>query len=62
MDRLMVDVTELPDVKQGNIATLIGRDGSAEIMAEQVAANTRTITNELLSRLGSRVERVFYYT
>jgi len=59
MDQLMVDVTELPDVERGDVATLIGRDGSAGITVEQAAADAGTIANELLSRLGSRVERVF---
>lgn len=60
MDQLMVDVTGIPDVKRGDVATLIGRDGSAEITAEQAAADAGTITNELLSRIGIRVKRVFY--
>jgi serine/alanine racemase len=59
MDQLMVDVTELPDIKQGDIATLIGRDGREEISAEQVARAAGTITNELFSRLGDRLERVY---
>jgi stage V sporulation protein SpoVS len=50
MDQLMVDSTELPDGIQGDIATLIGKDGSAEITAEQVAANAGTIANEVLRR------------
>ncbi len=62
MDQLMVDITGLSTVKQGDIATLIGRDGTEEILAEQVAANAGTITNELLSRLSNRMERVFCYT
>lgn len=61
MDQLMVDVTELPGVERGDVATLIGKDGSAEIKVEQAAADAGTIANELLSRLGSRVERVFCY-
>lgn len=60
MDQLMVDVTGIPGVKRGDIATLIGKDGSAEITAEQLAADAGTITNELLSRIGARVKRVFY--
>lgn len=59
MDQLMIDVTNVPNVKQGDIAVLIGRDGNEEITAEEVAASAETITNELLSRLGSRLERVF---
>ena len=59
MDQLVVDVTGLPDVKRGDVATLIGKDGSEEITAEETAGNAGTITNELLSRLGDRLERVF---
>ena len=59
MDQLMVDVTGVPDIKRGDIVTLIGRDGYEEIRAEQSAADAGTITNELLSRLGDRLERIF---
>ncbi len=60
MDQLMVDVTDIPVVKRGDIATLIGKDGSEKITAEQVAANAGTITNELLSRLGTRLEKIIW--
>jgi serine/alanine racemase len=59
MDHLMVDVTHIGDVMRGDIATLIGQDGEAIISAEQVAEQCGTITNEILSRIGSRVERVY---
>lgn len=58
MDQFMVDVTEIPGVKSGDIATIIGRDGEEKISAEKIALNAGTITNELLSRLGSRLERI----
>ena len=54
MDQMSVDVTDIPDVKVGDIVTLIG-DG---ITAETVAKNKGTITNELLSRMGKRLETV----
>ncbi|MBQ4040041.1 MAG: serine racemase VanT catalytic subunit [Oscillospiraceae bacterium] len=54
MDQMSVDVTDIPDVKVGDTVTLIG-DG---ITAETVAENTGTITNELLSRMGKRLETV----
>lgn len=60
MDQLIADVTKLPDIKRGDIVTLIGKDGSEEITAEQAALNAGTITNELLSRLSDRLERVFF--
>lgn len=59
MDQLLVDITDLSEVIPGDIATLIGPDGRDEIMAEEVAMNAGTITNELLSRLGSRLERIY---
>ena len=55
MDQLLVDVTEVPGVAPGDRVTLIGRDGSQEIRAEEAAGWCHTITNELLSRLGQRL-------
>ena len=59
MDQLLVDITDIPGVAPGDVATLIGRDGDAFLSAEEVAGAAGTITNELLSRLGGRLERVF---
>lgn len=59
MDQLTVDISDIPDVQHGDIATLIGDDGNEAITAEQVASLAGTITNELLSRLGNRIERVY---
>ena len=58
MDQLFVDVTDVPNVCPGDVATLIGRDGELTIRAEEVARRCGTITNELLSRLGTRLEQV----
>lgn len=55
MDQLTVDITNIPDVKAGMLATLIGKDGDSEISAVEMAANAGTITNEILSRLGQRL-------
>ena len=59
MDMLMLDVTAAEDVKAGDIATFIGKDGSEEIRCEQVAAAAGTITNDILCRLGNRLHRVY---
>ncbi|WP_449536368.1 serine racemase VanT catalytic subunit [Ferdinandcohnia sp. Marseille-Q9671] len=59
MDQLVVDVSAIEAVQAGDIATLIGRDGSEQITAEEVAEKCGTITNELCSRLGSRLEYVY---
>lgn len=55
MDQLAVDVTDIPDVKIGTIATLIGKDGNEEITAPTVAECSGSIANELLSRMGQRL-------
>lgn len=36
MDQLVIDITDIHDVKRGDIATLIGEDGSEIITAEEV--------------------------
>lgn len=59
MDQLVVDVTDVRNVKIGNIATLIGKDGDEEITAPMVAENSESITNELLSRMGQRLRLVY---
>lgn len=59
MDQLMIDCSGIPDVRQNDIVTLIGEDGTERITAEQVAKQAGTITNELCSRLGNRLERVY---
>lgn len=59
MDQTMLDVTEIADVKEGDIATLIGRDGEEEIEAAALAMQAGTITNELLSRLGGRLTKTY---
>lgn len=58
MDQLLVDVTEIPTAEPGGEAVLIGRSGQEEIRAEEFASWADTITNEVLSRLGSRLERI----
>ena len=58
MDQLLADVTAIPQVKPGDIATIIGCDGQESISAADLAGACGTITNELLSCLGPRLERV----
>lgn len=59
MDMTMVDVTGLPDVRVGDEAVLIGRQGMEEITADEVAEVQGTISYEVLSRIGPRVPRVY---
>ena len=55
MDQLLVDVTEMDTISPGDVVTIIGRDGGQEIRVEEVAEQCGTISNEILSKLGSRL-------
>lgn len=55
MDQTMVDVTGVPDVKPGDEAVLMGRDGDAELSADELAAMCDTISYEMLLAHGKRV-------
>lgn len=58
MDQLVIDVTHIAGVKPDDVVTLIGTDGAERIRCEEMAEKCGMITNELLSRLGSRLNRV----
>ena len=57
MDAITVDVTDVEGVHVGDVVTLIGQDGEEAITAEQVAAWSGTISYEVLTAIGQRVER-----
>lgn len=57
MDQTIVDVSEIPAARQGGIAVIIGKSGASEIRAYDIAEQSGTITNEVLSRLGFRLAR-----
>lgn len=59
MDQLLIDVTDIPGAKPGNTVTLIGREGQEELSASEAALAAGSITNELLCRLGNRLERIY---
>jgi alanine racemase len=59
MDLIMVDITDMPDVRVGDIVTLFGQDGAAEISVEECAIKANTIVYEITSGIGPRVARVF---
>jgi len=58
MDMVVVDLTGVPEADVGDVVTLIGRDGGAEITLEEVAALADTISYEILTGLGPRLPRV----
>src|SRR5579863_1671988 len=59
MDLTTLDVTTVPNAKLGDVVTLYGRDGNAEIKVSDVAAEIGTVTSDLLCALGRRVPRCY---
>lgn len=59
MDQAMVDVTHIEEARQGDVVTLIGKDHSATISVHDMARWAGSIPNEIVSRLGSRMGRVY---
>lgn len=58
MDMTVIDLSDSPETAVGDVVTLIGRDGDAEITVEQVAALADTISYEVLTGLTNRLPRV----
>ena len=59
MDLMMIDVSNIDNVEVGDEVVLIGRDGSEEISAVELAEKAGTITWEIITRIGARVRRVY---
>jgi alanine racemase len=57
MDAITLDVSDAPGVEVGDVATLIGPDGDQRITAEEVGEWSGTISYEVLTSIGPRVER-----
>ena len=60
MDQLMIDVTDIPDVREGTVVTLIGTDGSETMTADDIAQLTGTIGYEIVCGISKRVPRVIF--
>src|SRR5271170_4126887 len=59
MDLTTLDVTDVPGVELGDVVTIYGRDGDAEIRVSDVAREIGTVTSDLLCALGRRVPRYY---
>lgn len=56
MDQLMIDVSNIDEINEGDVVTLIGNDNYKTVSAEELAEAAGTITNELLTRLSKRLQ------
>lgn len=59
MDQLVLDVSDAGDVKEGDIVTLIGKDGNEEITADELASLYGTIGYEVVCGISKRVPRIY---
>lgn len=60
MDQMMVDVSDIADVRDGDEVTLIGKDGSLCITMEELGSLSGRFNYELACDLGKRIPRVYY--
>lgn len=59
MDLMMIDVSQINGVEVNDEVVLLGRQGTGEVTATELAERANTITWEITTRIGSRVRRVY---
>ncbi len=59
MDLMMIDVSNVEGVRAGDDVVLMGRDGSEEVSCAELAEKAGTIPWEIVTRIGTRVRRVY---
>ena len=58
MDQMMVDVTDIPDAREGSLVTLIGKDAGESITMEQLGDLSGRFNYELACNINRRVPRI----
>jgi alanine racemase len=59
MDLTMLDVTDLPEARTGDLVTIFGAEGVARRDVSEVAAELGTVTADLVCSLGRRVPKFY---
>ena len=59
MDMMIVDITDIPDVSNGDKVTLIGGEAGSRISAEELALLGDSINYELVTRINPLIERIY---
>lgn len=59
MDHIMVDVTEVPDVKVLDVVTLLGEEDGVSFTADHMAKILGTIPYEIVCAVSKRVPRIY---
>ncbi len=58
MNLIMVDITDIPDVRPGDEAVLIGKQGTEILTVDQLASLAGTINYEFITHLNSLIPRI----
>lgn len=58
MDQIMIDISAIPDVQEGEIVTILGCEGKEQISAEDWANQLNTISWEILCSFKHRLPRM----
>ena len=59
MDQLMVNVSHLENVKEGDVVTLFGQDGDEMIRVDELTRWAGTINNDTFCWFSARVPRIY---
>lgn len=59
MDQLMIDITDVPEVRVDDEVVLIGRQGDEEVSADELAGLLGTINYEITCMLNKRLPRIY---
>lgn len=59
MDQCMIDVTHIKGVMEGDVVTIVGKDGNERITIDQWSRCVHSINNELLCMISARVPRLY---
>ena len=59
MDMIAVDITKVKNVKVGSVTTVIGKDGTKEVTAEEMASLSDTSWYETITSLNPLIKRIY---
>lgn len=60
MNQMLIDITNIPEVKSGDIAVIIGKSGQNQITVYDLAEASGISTYELLSHLEGSLQRILF--
>ena len=59
MDQCMIDITHIPNIKEGDEVIILGKQKDEKITIYEICELADTIPNEILTSIGNRVNRTY---